>query len=547
MMSLMYPDAQRASAERPLPRTTREDLGLELLAQELTGAGLSQGKAENILASLPATEKAIAYRRRILAGLAASDRLRSSLEELLPKLRELTVFSRSARETDAPLLQAIWRMGELELFVECIEGLCAAFADPPEDISDGLAALAAYAEAARDTERFAALKAELPRMKEGLKKKQSVTIGINLDERFRPTEAVLLSVNPERFEQSGVLGRFLDNLEASPRYRVSRPLHKMPSAPNIPERKIPLTPLFRDLEDILKSLGRSLHRTLKDFLSIETGPLAGIEQELSFYLGAHRLKQRLEENDLPTCFPDIAHAGEKRLQAEGFYNMQLALRLFGRSPRDAAARVVENDISVGPQAGVIVITGANQGGKTTFVQGVGLLQVMAQAGLFVPARSAVVSPVDTILTHFPSGEAGNIETGRLSQELGDLAGLFDAATNESLLLLNESLASTNAAEAVVIAEEMLHALRRVGTRTLYATHLHEIAERLDELNRPAEEGPPVAGLTAETEWDGETVRRTYRIVPGSPQGKSFARDLARRHGISYEQLVERFRDRGIID
>jgi DNA mismatch repair ATPase MutS len=207
---------------------------------------------------------------------------------------------------------------------------------------------------------------------------------------------------------------------------------------------------------------------------------------------------------------------------------------------------VRNDIGFDGTVGIVVITGANQGGKTTYVQGTGLLQVMAQAGLFVPAEQAVVSPIDTIITHFPSGEAGSIETGRLSQELGELSRMFDETTADSLLLLNESLASTNAAEALVVAEEMLAALRRVGTRTLYATHLHEIAERLSEINEPAEAGPEVRGLTAETEWDGEQVRRTYRIVPGSPAGRSFARDLARKHGISYEQLIEKFSKRGLL-
>ncbi|MFW6223893.1 MAG: MutS-related protein, partial [Spirochaetota bacterium] len=214
--------------------------------------------------------------------------------------------------------------------------------------------------------------------------------------------------------------------------------------------------------------------------------------------------------------------------------------------RGEAEKIVPNELHLGDDVGILVITGANQGGKTTFVQGAGILQVMAQAGLFVPARSATVSPVDAIMTHFPTGEAGNIETGRLSRELGELAGIFDEATDRSLLLLNESLSSTSAGEAVAVAEEMLAALRRVGTRTLYATHLHEISERLDEINAPADVGPQARRLTAETEWDGETVRRTYRIVPGSPQGKSFARDLARKHGISYTQLIERFRARGLL-
>ena len=555
MMSLMHPEGKPRSTENSLPPRTQEDLGLDLLARELSGGSLSGREATRVLAQLPADPDSIVYRRQVLADIAQSAELEEALEALLPKLRELTAFSRSVRDADAPLLQAVWRIGELELYVECIDDLCAAFdaAEPGEGdtLSEGFQALARYAREARAAGHFAALKEELPRLKEGLKQKQSVTIGINLDERFRPVEAALLSVNPERFEQSGILGRFLDSLESSPKYRVSAPLHRMPTPANLPERKIPLTPLFRDLDDVLRSLGKSLQRGLKEFLSVETAPLAGLEQELSFYLGAHRLKSRLEAAGLPTCFPDIADAAEHRLSASGFYNLQLALRSLERTAEAGSAPgtargIVMNELELGGDVGILVITGANQGGKTTFVQGAGIIQVMAQAGLFVPARSATVSPVDTVITHFPSGEAGSIETGRLSQELGDLAGMFDEATDNSLLLLNESLASTNAAEALVVAEEMLAALRRVGTRTLYATHLHEISERLVNLNEPADIGPQVRGLTAETEWDGQTVRRTYRIVPGSPQGRSFARDLARKHGISYTQLIEKFTERGLL-
>jgi hypothetical protein len=557
MISLMYPDGDSRAAEQPLPERTREDLGLDILAREFAAGSLSARETLNLLARLPSDTATIRYRQRVLSDIARSPRLRQALEALLPKLRELTMFSRSTREADAPLLEAIWRIGELELYVECIEDLVAAFDETGDrelaELSPGLTALAHYARSAREAPRFARLAEELPALKEGLQRKQSVTIGINLDERFRPTEAALLSVNPRRFEQSGILGRFLDTLESSPDYRVTTPLHRMPKPANIPERKIPLTPLFRDLDDVLRSLGKSLSRSLREFLTVETTPLSGIERELSFYLGAQSLKERLEAAGLPTCFPDIAEIGEHRLEAAGFYNLQLALRLGadgsgvdhpgGDRP---GAGVVRNDIGFDGTVGIVVITGANQGGKTTYVQGTGLLQVMAQAGLFVPAEQAVVSPIDTIITHFPSGEAGSIETGRLSQELGELSRMFDETTADSLLLLNESLASTNAAEALVVAEEMLAALRRVGTRTLYATHLHEIAERLSEINEPAEAGPEVRGLTAETEWDGEQVRRTYRIVPGSPAGRSFARDLARKHGISYEQLIEKFSKRGLL-
>ena len=126
MLSLMYPNEQSRSNEYTLPLRTKQDLGLDVLADEFSDQALSRGRIDHALSHLPADRETITYRRRILADLAASPPLREALEELLPKLRELTLFSRSGAETDSPLLQAIRRMGELELYVECIEQLCAA-------------------------------------------------------------------------------------------------------------------------------------------------------------------------------------------------------------------------------------------------------------------------------------------------------------------------------------------------------------------------------------------------------------------------------------
>jgi DNA mismatch repair ATPase MutS len=209
-------------------------------------------------------------------------------------------------------------------------------------------------------------------------------------------------------------------------------------------------------------------------------------------------------------------------------------------------QVVMNDVALEPGAGIFILTGPNRGGKTTFTQGIGLAQVLAQSGLCVPAAEAVVSPVDLVLTHFPREEHGEMETGRLGEEATRLASIFGAITRHSLVLLNESLSSTSPGESLYLAEDIIKAFRLVGCRAVFATHLHELAARAQLINEEIEGESLVLSVVAGSEPHNGEVKRTYRILPGPPVGRSFARDIADRHGISFEKLLETLRGRKLV-
>jgi len=118
---------------------------------------------------------------------------------------------------------------------------------------------------------------------------------------------------------------------------------------------------------------------------------------------------------------------------------------------------------------VFVLTGPNRGGKTTHVQAVGLAQVLAKAGLYVPARAARISPVEGIFTHFPAREHPELDTGRLGEEAQRLRELFAAATSGSLILFNESLSTTSPGESLVLARDLLRALSLLGARAIFTS------------------------------------------------------------------------------
>ncbi|MBR5060290.1 MAG: hypothetical protein IKX06_05900, partial [Clostridia bacterium] len=158
---------------------------------------------------------------------------------------------------------------------------------------------------------------------------------------------------------------------------------------------------------------------------------------------------------------------------------------------------------------------------------------------------------DRVFSHFPELEKNSVSEGRLGEECVRLEQILPKLTKYSMLLMNESLSSTSHQECLFIATEIMRYLRRIGARALFATHIHELAENIPELNK--EEGlsdmmslvagvDETSGLEVMTEQGvrkySSGSKRTYKITPMPPQGRSFALDIARTYGISFDQLLD---------
>lgn len=558
-VSLLYPSGvDTAIAGERLADRAIVDLGLLDIAEQIAGNGVSREEVLDILATLATDYRAIEYRQEILDDLIENPRLSDSLRDLLPMISEMSWYTETHRNEGAPLLQAIWRIAELELYVDCVESFRRLFESWGARIrSEGLRRLQAVVEERATSADFRSLAEELPKLREGLRKKKSVTLGINLDERLRPVEAVLLAVNDTHFHEQALLARVLGLSPDVAKFESALPLHQTPRPvdPGLyPTGAFPLAPLFQDLEKLLNSLSRPLVASLKRYFKVNTGFLQVIRKEIAFYVGTATLLSRLKTAGLPLCKPRLAPMGERRFIAANFYNLRLALLMLEGADGDLPSRmIVTNNIRFDEGGRILILTGPNQGGKTTYTQGIGLLQVFSQAGLLVPAESAEVSPVDHVITHFPLEEKGELEQGRLGEEAARLSELFGVVTRHSLVLLNESLSSTSPGESLYLAEDIVSAFRILGVRAVFATHLHELAYHIDEINRSiAGESllvSLVAGVTEGTEsrsGQAGSARRTYRIEVGPPMGKSYARDIAEKYGISLDRIRESLRKRGVL-
>ncbi|RPJ51247.1 MAG: hypothetical protein EHM21_03155, partial [Chloroflexi bacterium] len=466
------------------------------------------------------------------------------------------------------LEQIAARLGELEIYVECVQGLSSALSEEQGKLnSAGLLRLREWIRELESSARFQELAERLPELRKKTAGVTSISIGVNLDRQLRPFEATLLSINDQPYTGSSdnflnrLFGKQEDRFQASQEYQGIARLHTVPAGlvDAIPQnylagdRSNPLiVPIFKDLDYILRRTVDPIARALKHFINVQSHFLSTLEFELSFFLAGARLVQQMRAAGLPMCRAEIAPISERVFAARDLYNLALALRLIG-GQANLSEIVVTNDAVFDEDGRILILTGPNQGGKTTFTQAVGLAQALFQVGYYVPARQARLSPADNVLTLFPMEERPQENVGRLGEEARRISQIFKVATRYSLVLLNEAMTTTSPGESIYLARDILRALRLYGVRAIFVTHLHELAENIDSLHSSSTGDSKIASLVAgiaenpeETSADepGKTTRRTFKIRPAPPMGVSFARDIARRHGISYEQLAEELKERG---
>jgi hypothetical protein len=256
----------------------------------------------------------------------------------------------------------------------------------------------------------------------------------------------------------------------------------------------------RAVNDTANAVARSADH-VKSFFQL-------LRAELGFYLGCLNLRERLAAKGQPLCYPVPAALGSGRFAARGLYDASLALTLDGP--------VSGNDVAADGRQ-LIMVTGANQGGKSTFLRAVGQAQLMLQAGMFAAAQELSGSVCSGVFTHYKREEDATMERGKLDEELDRMSAIADRIRPGGLLLCNESFASTNEREGSQLAREIIRALTEAGIRIVFVTHLYDLAESIH-----AHGDDRVLFLRAQREPDG---RRTYRLAEAAPLSTSYGEDL----------------------
>ncbi|HTT13944.1 MAG TPA: DNA mismatch repair protein MutS [Burkholderiaceae bacterium] len=256
----------------------------------------------------------------------------------------------------------------------------------------------------------------------------------------------------------------------------------------------------RGINEVANAMAQSADHVLSFFQMLRT--------ELAFYVGCLNLHEHLLTRGVPHAAPLPSAAGESDLRFADLHDISLVLTMQGN--------VIANSVAAEGKR-LCVITGANQGGKTSFLRSIGLAQLMMQSGMFVCAASFRGPLCPAICTHYKREEDTQLKSGKFDEELARMSAIVDHLVPDAVVLFNESFAATNQREGSEIARQIATALLESGVRVFFVTHLYPFARGMYDRQRDAG-----VFLRAERKPDGT---RTFKLIEGAPLETSYGADL----------------------
>ncbi|HVV74659.1 MAG TPA: DNA mismatch repair protein MutS [Mycobacteriales bacterium] len=246
------------------------------------------------------------------------------------------------------------------------------------------------------------------------------------------------------------------------------------------------------------------------------------DREAQFYLAYWDHIERMQAAGLSFCYPEITEdfAG---LHVDAFFDLALTDKLVRQDHP-----VVCNDVHLERSERVIVVTGPNQGGKTTFARAIGQIHHLAALGLPVPGRVARLPMCDEVFTHFERGENLSNLRGKLEDDLIRVHSILGRAGPRSLIVLNEIFNSTTLDDAVLLGRRVIEHVLRLGSVAVCVTFLDELATISDQ----------VVSMVAEVN-PADPATRTFRLSRRPADGLAYTRVLAHSHALTYDTVVAR--------
>lgn len=568
-LSILFPHGS-FEACTVLSETAVHDLGLDRICESVSDKPKEQSLILGIMSRITADPDVVRFRLDVFDDIYRNPAFCERMLEILDKIEFLKDFGsfRRDNEESSGTWDLVHRLEEIRDYISYVEALqeCLGNADLK---SKGLNELKAHIAEIYDDNGFKELKEDIASLKATTSSLKSVTVGINLNERFEAKEIGLISINSKEFTRSTLLDHFgnlisrKDNIKAdvnwdgSTRFQpfstsdqsaadkfmglartkamMINPVLTMALVPDGDMGKDVTSHMDRITDHMLSQTVRKLKEVLGKYVGLSIMNITALIPEFIYYVRwAQYIKRHVGEG-LSFCKASVLDKNREdglRMRARGFYNLRLADFV-----HDGKNSIVANDLDFGSDGSLYILTGANRGGKTTITQATGLMFALAQGGVFVPASEFSFVPADCIFTHYPADEDKTLDYGRLGEECRRFREIFSRCTSDSLLLLNETFSTTSFEEGFFIARDAVKAILKKGTRCIYNTHMHKLASDIGEINAEgAKEGSSSkAASLVVLSAGGE---RSFKVKVAPPQGMSYARDIAQKYGVTYDMLME---------
>jgi len=449
---------------------------------------------------------AVRYRHEVLRDLEKPAVL-ESVTRFAETMRRMREHLAQAQKLYYPLQKQAWFLDAVEVYCEAVCSLAGELGGL-DVASRGFEGLRDYLAGYAASGRFTSLAAETQALKEAL-------AGVRYAVRIHGARVTVSNYEGEPDYSAEVVETFARFKQgAGKSYLVGLPdLADM----NHVEAQI-LDRVARLNPDVFGALARYCGRH-RDHLDATVGRF---DREVQFYLAYLELIGRFKAAGLPFCYPQVS-ARATGIAAEETFDLALAAKLVPEG-----GTVVGNDFYLEGPERIFVVTGPNNGGKTTFARMFGQLHFLAALGLPVPGRSARLLLPDRIYTHFEREE--DIETlrGKFEDELVRVHEILELATSQSVLVMNESFNSTTLNDALFVGTEVLRRVLDLGLLGVYVTFVDEIASlsqaTVSMVSQVVPENP---------------AQRTFKLVRKRADGLAYAAAIAGKYGLTYQRLIER--------
>ncbi|PWJ15383.1 MutS-related protein [Ruminococcus flavefaciens] len=558
----------RDNVYRQLSATACHDLGLETLCRELTNDPKERNIITAILSNMTADQKTARYRQEVFRDVLALPELRTKMTELFDKIEFIRNFGSTRIDNDEKigLWHLLHRLDELKDYILCVESMRECLSDE-RITSEGLTGFKKYLDSLYDDACFAEMKKDIFELKQKTSDIRSVTIGINVNERFEAVSMGLISINDTTFKKSNIISNFADAISSKDKIQkgcdwngnmhyqliekektesVMKFMENLSGFMTIRDKPfmdagirstivnaangdgVQNSTFYLDkiLNKILDSLVKKLRNTLSKYADIAIINITQLIPEFMYYIRFAEFVSKYREKGYSFCEPQVLDSDRNDMDAQGLYNLKLALNSMPMED------IVCNDLIFDKAHTIYILTGANRGGKTTLTQAVGLMYVLAQGGISVPASSFSYKPVDCIYTHFPADEDKTMDLGRLGEECVRFKEIYTECTSDSLLLLNETFSTTSFEEGYYIARDSVRALMKKDVRTIFNTHMHKLASDADEMNKDGN-----SSMVSSLIMRSDEGKRSFKVEIALPEGSSYARDIAEKYGVTYKMLT----------
>ncbi|MBQ8883401.1 MAG: hypothetical protein IJ031_02225 [Oscillospiraceae bacterium] len=476
------------------------------------------------------------YRLDCLEDFIHQPKLSDTFRKIIRKLSDNNKTLSLGNTAPNSFMELKTRMDELQVFIDCIGEINAFYSRYKNTIkSKAMTKLFEFFGSLNSDENFLTVINNLSELQQIFSKTiRSVKIGINFTSDMTPDVCGILEVSNQKIYPKGnVLDRLIFKTYSGFEQFSGEEHINSQTRNQSPDMD---TALFKELDRYTRDFTKRISQALKNYRELFFTDISELENQLDFYDGAVNLISYVKLRGLEMSRPVILEKSKRILNLTSTFDLcffrQASTADYNKFGDDL---IISNDISMDTER-FFIITGVNNGGKTTFARGIGICQLLAQIGMYVPAQKAEISPVDFIFTHFPKEEEIGIDSSRFTTEIKQLKEICDLITPYSMVILNESIQSTTPEECLEIATRHLEIMAVAGVRGMYVTHLNGLYQKSLKINQN-NYASKIGSLVSVA--DENTGKRLYKIKSCPPLTESMAYTVYDNFGAKIEDVAKR--------